>query len=256
MSPVWRVKLAVVMSATLARAGASLAGGEPGREVKMARRTSQGECSLCGGTFGKAAMTRHLASCRQRAAAHPAGKRRPRRAQLLHLVAEGDYLPQYWLHLEVPARATLEELDDFLRKIWLECCGHLSAFNIRGETYISHPIEEYDRGLEVAIGEVLSPGDKLSYEYDFGTTTELKLKVVSEREGEIEGGRIRLLARNHPPAIKCQSCGEPATQVCSQCIWDSQGWLCDECIDEHECGEEMLLPVVNSPRVGMCGYTG
>lgn len=24
----------------------------------------------------------------------------------------------------------------------------------------------------------------------------------------------------------------------------------------HECGEDMLLPVVNSPRVGMCDYTG
>jgi hypothetical protein len=26
--------------------------------------------------------------------------------------------------------------------------------------------------------------------------------------------------------------------------------------EEHECGEEALLPVVNSPRMGMCGYTG
>jgi len=25
---------------------------------------------------------------------------------------------------------------------------------------------------------------------------------------------------------------------------------------DHERGEKMLLPVVNSPRVGMCGYTG
>ena len=24
----------------------------------------------------------------------------------------------------------------------------------------------------------------------------------------------------------------------------------------HECGQEMLLPVVNSPRVGVCGYVG
>jgi hypothetical protein len=24
----------------------------------------------------------------------------------------------------------------------------------------------------------------------------------------------------------------------------------------HKCGEDMMLPVVNSPRVGMCGYTG
>jgi len=32
--------------------------------------------------------------------------------------------------------------------------------------------------------------------------------------------------------------------------------VCEGCAGEHECGEEMLLPVVNSPRVGMCGYEG
>jgi len=30
----------------------------------------------------------------------------------------------------MPARATLTDLDGFLRDIWLECCGHLSAFDI------------------------------------------------------------------------------------------------------------------------------
>lgn len=37
---------------------------------------------------------------------------------------------RYWLYLEMPARATLTDLDGFLRDIWLECCGHLSAFDI------------------------------------------------------------------------------------------------------------------------------
>lgn len=34
------------------------------------------------------------------------------------------------------------------------------------------------------------------------------------------------------------------------------GRLCDTCAESYECGEEMLLPVVNSPRVGMCAYDG
>lgn len=46
------------------------------------------------------------------------------------------------------------------------------------------------------------------------------------------------------------------TQVYAQCIYEGKGWLCDKCGRIHECGEDMLLPVVNSPRVGMCGYTG
>ena len=99
-------------------------------------------------------------------------------------------------------------------------------------------------------------GQTCSYEYDYGTTTELKLKVISEREVEAKGKAIQVLARNTPPLILCNVCGKPATEVCAQCIYDDEGWLCDDCAEEHECGEEMLLPVVNSPRVGMCAYTG
>jgi hypothetical protein len=67
---------------------------------------------------------------------------------------------------------------------------------------------------------------------------------------------IQILARNAPPLITCEICGEIAPLVCAQCIWSDEGWLCDKCAGEHKCGEEMLLPLVNSPRVGMCGYTG
>ncbi|MBV1730429.1 MAG: hypothetical protein KUA33_09465 [Methanobacterium sp.] len=75
---------------------------------------------------------------------------------------------------------------------------------------------------------------------------------MSEQEGEAKGKSIQLLARNDPPLIACESCGKIGTQVCAECAT----WLCDECAHKHECGEDMLLPVVNSPRVGMCGYTG
>lgn len=95
-----------------------------------------------------------------------------------------------------------------------------------------------------------------SYEYDFGTATELKLKVISEQQASAKGSTIPVLARNVPPVILCEECGKPATEVCSQCIFEGRGWLCDDCVVEHECEKEMLLPVVNSPRVGMCAYTG
>lgn len=161
------------------------------------------------------------------------------------------------MHLEAPADGTLEYLDRFLRDTWLECYGHLSAFTIEGRTYASDASEEMeDESIDVELGEVLSVGTKFYHEYDFGTTTELALRVASEREGEFRGKFIQLLARNDPPSITRESCGRIATQVCSGCIWSGEGWLCDECAGEHGCGEEMFLPVVNSPRVGMCGYTG
>ncbi|MEJ5252084.1 MAG: hypothetical protein HPY54_00055 [Chthonomonadetes bacterium] len=48
------------------------------------------------------------------------------------------------------------------------------------------------------------------------------------------------------------------SDVCSSCLWEDEenAWLCKECARKHDCGEEYFLPVVNSPRVGQCGYTG
>ncbi len=110
--------------------------------------------------------------------------------------------------------------------------------------------------MQAPLGSVLYPKLEFHHEYDFGTTTTLTLKVISEYEGQAKGKSVQILARNDPPPIVCDKCGKPATQVCSQCLWEGKGWLCDQHASRHKCGEEMLLPVVNSPRVGMCGYTG
>lgn len=221
----------------------------------MVKQTSKGNCSSCNATVDKAKMTTHLKSCNKAKVASE--KQSPQETKIFHIIVEGRYQPEYWMHLSVPAHAMLKELDSFLRRIWLECCGHLSAFTIQGIMYSTSPMEEYDeKGMKVTLGNVLGKGMRSHHEYDFGTTTELTLRVVSEEEGEAKGKSIQLLAMNDAPLIKCEVCEEAATQVCTQCVYSGEGWLCDKCAGEHECGEEMYLPVVNSPRVGMCGYAG
>lgn len=234
----------------------------------MPRRSSTGKCTFCHGEFSKGSMTKHLEACKARVAtaqsdAASSQKSRKTKTRIFHLLVEGYRLPEYWMHLEISASASLMNLDNFLRQTWLECCGHLSAFRIGNVSYSSDAEmisdsfwDSGDKSMSVKLDKVLSPGVKFSHEYDFGTTTELILRVISEQEGAVKGKLIQVLARNEPPMIACQSCGKPATQVCSQCIFEGEGCLCDECAEGHECGEEMFLPVVNSPRVGMCGYTG
>ena len=229
----------------------------------MARQISKGTCTFCHSELSKSAMTRHPETCEQRAIteAKAGSRQKAQQTRKLHLVVEGRDLPMYWLHLEVTASTTLATLDRFLRETWLECCGHLSAFEIEGVRYaidagIYGDRDMGEKSMRVRLDKVLSPGQTCSYEYDYGTTTELKLKVISERQVGAKGNAIQVLARNIPPVILCEVCGKSATEVCSQCIFDDSGWLCDDCAEEHECGEEMLLPVVNSPRVGMCAYTG
>jgi transcription elongation factor Elf1 len=64
------------------------------------------------------------------------------------------------------------------------------------------------------------------------------------------------MARNSPLAYACAGCGVQAVAVCTQCVGEGGGSLCRTCGEQHECGEETLLPIVNSPRVGQCGYAG
>lgn len=225
----------------------------------MSRRISKGQCHLCGDTFGKRAMTKHIEVCKQKQANSEMSSpgRSTRKTNVYHLLVEGRYLPDYWMHLDVPADATLEDLDIFLRNTWLECCGHMSAFEIEGKMYSVAPMADFDdKTMDFKLDEVLSLGMEFYHEYDFGSTTHLKLKVISQEQEQIKGKSVTVLARNEPPTFVCVSCGEMATHLCTECICSDEGLLCERCAAEHKCGEEMLLPIVNSPRVGVCGYTG
>ena len=105
---------------------------------------TKGLCNFCKSEIDKAKMTQHLKYCKQRAAINAAndadtGDEAQQKEKLLHILAEGRYNPQYWMHLEIPASAALFSLDSFFRDIWVECCGHLSAFNIGGTSYADEP---------------------------------------------------------------------------------------------------------------------
>jgi hypothetical protein len=223
----------------------------------MNKQQSLGKCNLCGELVGQASMARHLNAC-----GHPegswllpaSGKRAP--APSFHLAIEGRDAKAYWMHVAMPQSAPLRKLDDLLRRTWLECCGHMSAFEIGGKRYASAPMDE-EKSMTARLSQVLEVGRKFFYEYDYGSTTALVLKVVGLREQGLPKGGVQLLARNEAPQVSCQRCGiRPATQICTECAWNGEGWLCEACAVAHECGDEMCLPVVNSPRVGVCGYTG
>jgi hypothetical protein len=192
-------------------------------------------------------MVRHIKSClSRRFQKEPEGKTK----ELFYLHVSSIVDPDYFLHLLISGGATLENLDKFLRDIWLECCGHMSAFSA----------ERYGRELEMRmkIKDVLSPGVELTYMYDFGDTTELSIKSIETCFGHTEKNNvIQIVARNAQPVIPCDECGKkPAVEICQQCQWDGSGWLCEKCADQHDCDDEMFVPVVNSPRTGICGYTG
>ncbi|MCC7292607.1 MAG: hypothetical protein IT449_11160 [Phycisphaerales bacterium] len=232
---------------------------------------------------------------------------------------------------------SLEALDGFLRAIWLECCGHMSQFEIRRTRYSSAGPDQMlagslagifddfgDESMDVAVGDVLAQGEAFQHEYDMGTTTELELKVAgcwpavssshalssrgsssgtastgaassgdaspgaasrrtassgalsagaASSRAASDGPRLRiagkrrrrarhdpktilLLARNDPHRFDCVNCGAEAVKLCPQCGWNEPAWYCSQCGRKHQCGHEFMMPIVNSPRMGMCAYVG
>ncbi len=211
---------------------------------------SKGICKACNKAFSGSGMTRHLQACVERKKLQLVQGR----GRILLLKASAG---PFWVYFDVGDSSTLADVDSFLRALWLECCGHLSAFTIGSVTYTSDTgfMDSGEKSMNIALKKVIKPGVKFRHEYDFGTTTELDIECISERQGRA-GTKIDIIARNDMPEILCNECGKPAEEICTECMWDGEGFLCESCAEDHECGEEMLLPVVNSPRMGMCAYAG
>src|SRR5947209_14383328 len=113
-----------------------------------------------------------------------------------------------------------------------------------------------DRSMHVPLEKVLKVGQKFFYEFDFGSTTHLTLKVAAEREGVVQKKKrpvehVELLARNKPPEVRCRECGQPATKLVCGYYHVEEDAYCDICARKASDSEMILLPIINSPRVGV-----
>lgn len=248
----------------------------------MEKTTSEGKCLFCSKTYKKAGVNRHLAK-------HLAEKAvQGQKGKSYHLKIEVNPYwgsAPYFLSLWMDGEATMGDLDDFLRAIWLECCGHLSAFRdpkrqgqggmwdfFEAEELLEQgKVREYEDLMEKSRGEIpmrrtaketFYKGMALEYEYDFGSTTALLVTVLGEYAVKADKP-IVLLSRNEPLGIMCESCGKaPAISMCNVCYgYDDEGIFCEKCAKKHEreCSDfadYAEMPVVNSPRMGVCGYEG
>ncbi len=212
----------------------------------MNPKATKGACNLCDKKYTRSGMGKHLATCLTK---HPAEPSKDDQRVSLHLQVMTRYPSGYWLHLLVDERVTFKMLDTFLRKLWLECCGHMSQFFIGRQTI----------GMKERLAISLRAGDEFDYDYDMGDTTELRIKVLGKYQKLAPSKEsITILARNHPPEIPCDVCEQrPAVFICPECSWEDEGWLCQECATKHSCGDDAgYLQIPNSPRAGVCGYTG
>lgn len=206
---------------------------------------SEGKCLFCEGVFSQQEIPKHLAGHLTKMEIESAdNKTKP----YFHIEVEA---AEMFLHLLVKGNLTMKSIDLYLRKIWLECCGHMSGF-----VYKNNEV-----GMDERVEDVFQSRIKLFHDYDYGTTTRVFLNAHKHYHLKLSE-KIILLSRNEPLKIMCTICNKkPAVNICSVCWWDEEAFYCENCSEKHaEICDDFVdyaaLPIVNSPRMGECGYSG
>ena len=207
--------------------------------------SSEGKCLYCNQIFTQKEIEKHLAK-------HLAEMEKiatnGKAIDFCHIVAESN---EMFLHLLVKNSTTCRDLDDYLKEIWVECCDHMSAFTLKNN----------ELAMSKKVQMVFEPKVKLQYSYDFGSTTRFSIKCLKYYKLDLKA-KIILLSRNEPLKLICSICNaKPAINICTTCIYEKYAFYCEECSVEHakECSDfedYSCMPVVNSPRMGICVYTG
>ena len=211
----------------------------------MRRATTNGICTYCNIEISKnsRSILSHF-NCHDGQVIEGTGS-----ATYVLLLVQAKYSPHYWLVVKARADVSMKTIDKFLRDIWLECCGHFSEFSDKNATI---PMTRH-------LTQVISKGHKIEYVYDYGSSTELTLSMI-QTINDVDEGQLLILFRNQAPEYACSSCNKKAVAICPYCIDEGEGILCQTCGGQHKCvqeeGEDLLSPLINSPRVGVCGYTG
>lgn len=237
---------------------------------------SEGKCIFCNKLYKKAGINRHL----QKHLEQKAIEGRPGKSFLLKVETDKSWgSTPYFLSLWMDGETKMSELDFFLKSIWLECCGHMSSFtNPKARSkygdmwnfFEADGLLGKDKMMEAQDGEI-SMSKKaeavfeekliLEYEYDYGSTTALQITAMHIYPVKADQ-KIVLLSRNEPLAMMCTTCGKkPATQICSVCFYEEEAQFCETCAKNHakkceDFDDYAAMQVVNSPRMGVCGYGG
>jgi hypothetical protein len=212
----------------------------------MANIEKTGICAYCKTEVTKniRSLTSHLTKkCSERKS-----RKEPADIKYKMIMVGDDYGGYYWLLIKARTSLKLLDLDVFLRDIWLECCDHLSNFSADREE-----ISKNERLYNFPDGTVLD------YIYDYGTSTDLKIKFLGDFS-DCNEGDICILFRNEAPEFECDECGKKAEYTCDFCDNLFEDLYCKKCIKQHSCyetdGDDCMLRIPNSPRMGDCGYRG
>ena len=204
------------------------------------------KCYYCNKELTERTIKRHMKNCsemKKRIEEQSATNKKQRNQFIIAIKPKYDG-NEYCIYLSIDGTLGLVHIDQFIRDIWVECCGHLSGFRIRGKFY-------QDYSMNTKLNDILDINEKFEYEYDFGSTTHLILEVVDIIQVSSSFSQIEIIARNHEIEHECEICGAKANYF----NYEKDEWECKNCIDKDT---DMIskFDYCNSPRDGVCCYEG
>ena len=228
-------------------------------DICMAKRSrvllssGSGQCRICGGVYTATGMTSHIKK-------HIARTKDTAGYYVIRIDA-GRGNP-FWMYVAAAADITFDELDQFLRSMWLDCCGHPSHFVVHNKTQ-----HEFIPDMDVSISDVLRDRTVLAHYYD---STVLRLGVV-RMCGQIYAGvddpgaderfdnvptkyNITVLALHDRVQFRCRNCRRESATVCAGFTMTGEGVLCMDCARLHDHAIENMRWALQSPRSGRCRY--
>ena len=198
---------------------------------------SKKNCQFCNIKFGTNAFKEHIADCICNSQNNKSG-------YLIEFISHSGILgKEYIMYAIFGTKCKFSHIDEFLKKRWCECCGHLSTLD--KIVFLENEMAMTEIKFNILISKHVNV-DQFRYQYDMGSTTTIFFRIVKKLDGIETNTNIELLYHNEPYKLKCK-CKKEALY-----IYEGEK-LCEECkedVDEPECA----LSIVNSPRVGMCGY--
>lgn|GEM_PF-2109566 len=223
----------------------------------------KGKCYFCGRELTSGGGANHIKNCKKRLGIIEENKKiEGRYAKKFILLIKDKYIKDFWMYISMGKNAKLKDLDKFIRDVWVECCGHLSCFKIKDKIYGESRIEDdiwnhYNGDLNIRIKNLVQIKNIFEYEYDFGSTTYITIKVIDEFSDIKTKNNIEILARNNEPIVKCSDCGEKAKYEFEDGYEGIRKCLCDKCIENYNQSEDNYIEEIecaNSPRFGICDY--
>lgn len=222
--------------------------GVPGQSVRQAEEPGKGGCLYSGFEGDREQMLEYLLK-------DHSGERPGMETEESFLIRVS--YPEdenFWLYASVKKDATLRQLDQFLRNVWVECCGHMSMFHIGDVHYSCNTRQLPGKSMNARLMNIAEKGARFSYDYDMGSTTTLELEIVGVIRTAARRDKALLLAQNFMPRYRCVRCGKRAEMVFRPDMGPiKEAVFCEKCaMNEEEA--DCMLPLLNSPRTGVCGY--